>query len=76
MEDGKVRYLLPGEGDLDLTEFFLAVTRAGLNVPVTVEVSAMIWNRSDYEPWPTAERCYRVLDAARKAAASIATERT
>jgi sugar phosphate isomerase/epimerase len=71
MEEGTIRYLLPGEGNLDLPAFFAAVTRGGLAVPVTVEVSAMIWNQSDYEPWTTAAKCFSVLDDARKAATSM-----
>jgi sugar phosphate isomerase/epimerase len=64
-EDGKVRFLLPGEGDLDLVAYMNALQNAGLKVPVTVEVSAQIWTRPDYDPWQAAEFCYRALDAAR-----------
>ena len=66
-EDGRVKYQLPGEGSLDLVEYMRAVKRAGIGVPITVEVTGQIWNLDDYEPWPVAERCYRYLhDAAEK----------
>ena len=65
IEEGRVRFLLPGEGKLDLTEYMIAVNKAGIKIPITVEVSAMIWSRPDYEPWETAEYCYRALDEAR-----------
>ena len=61
MIDGRVQFLLPGEGSLDLASYFLALNRAGIDLPVTVEVSAMIWTREDYNPWTTAEGCYLAL---------------
>ena len=61
MVDGRVQFLLPGEGSLDLASYFLALNRAGIDLPVTVEVSAMIWTREDYNPWTTAEGCYHAL---------------
>jgi sugar phosphate isomerase/epimerase len=66
MKDGKVQFLLPGEGDLDLAEYLRSLHSAGCHLPVTAEVSAMIWNLPDYDPWTTAEACYRSLDSARK----------
>ncbi len=68
VENGKIRYLLPGEGELDLTEYMAAVSAAGIGVPITVEVSGMIWSWPDYDPWKTAEDCYRALDDARREA--------
>ena len=68
VENGKIRYLLPGDGEIDLIEYMSAVGNAGVQVPITVEVSAMIWGRPDYDPWKTAEDCYRVLDEARREA--------
>ena len=71
MKEGKVRFLLPGEGNLDLTAYMLAMKKAGSKIPITVEVSAMIWTRPDYDPWWSAQYCYRVLDEARKQADAI-----
>jgi sugar phosphate isomerase/epimerase len=70
MAGGKVTFLLPGEGSLDLTVFVQAVSQGGIAVPVTAEVSAMIWREPGYDPWPVAESCYVALDRAREAALS------
>lgn len=61
MVDGRVEFLLPGEGTLDLVSYLQALIRAGIDLPVTVEVSGMIWNREDYRPWATAKACYQAL---------------
>jgi len=68
MTDGKVTFLLPGQGPLDLTAYMSALVRGGVTIPVTAEVSAMIWRRPDYDPWTAAASCYRALDQARQAA--------
>jgi inosose dehydratase len=67
MQDEKVQFLLPGEGDLDLATYMQALHTASCNLPITAEVSAMIWNLPDYDPWATAEKCYRSMDMARQA---------
>ncbi len=64
--DGKVQFALPGDDQLDLTDFLQRVRDAGLDVPVTVEVSAQIWKREDYDPWGTAEHCFEKLNNARE----------
>ena len=61
MVDGKVQFLLPGDGELDLQAYFRAVSAAGVAVPITAEVSGQIWQRSDYDPWETAVQCYRAM---------------
>ena len=58
---GQVHFQLPGEGSLDLDEYFSAVTAAGLRLPITAEVTGQIWKRPDYDPWSTAEHCYRAM---------------
>ena len=68
MKDGAVTFLLPGEGSLDLVAYFQALLDADAEVPVGAEVSAMIWNRPDYDPWRAAEFCYRALSSARQQA--------
>ena len=73
MVDGKVRFLIPGDGDLDLQAYFRATSAAGIGVPITAEVSGQIWQRPDYDPWETAAQCYRAMKngmerAARQAA--------
>ena len=61
MVDGRVQFLLPGDGDLDLEAYFRAVSGAGITVPITVEVSAQIWNDDGYDPWATAQRAYEAM---------------
>lgn len=55
MVDGKVQFLLPGEGDFDYPAYFREMAQAGWSGPITVEVSAQIFNRPGYDPWPAAE---------------------
>ena len=61
MVDGQVQFLLPGDGTLDLEAYFRAVAAAGITVPITVEVSAQLWRRPDYDPWATAQRAYTAM---------------
>lgn len=68
MKDGAVTFLLPGEGSLDLIEYFKTLLDAGTEVPVGAEVSAMIWSRPGYDPWQAADFCYRTLAFAREQA--------
>ena len=58
LDDGRVVFQLPGEGSLDLREYFRLLVERGVNCPVIAEVSAMLWRRSDYDPWLAAERSY------------------
>lgn len=66
MEGGKVKFLLPGEGKLDLVEYLrtMAALRDDLP-PVTVEVSGHVWNAEGYDPWRAARFCFEKLSAAR-----------
>lgn len=68
MEDGKVRYLLPGEGTMDMVAYFKAVAGAGIAVPITVEITAQIWKQPGYDPWAAAISSFRALDDARRGA--------
>lgn len=68
--DGGVQFQLPGEGNLDLADYVRAVTDAGLMVPIYVEVSRMLSELPDYDPWGTAEYCFTALDTARQATLS------
>ena len=67
--DGKVHYLLPGDGQMDLVDYMESVEAAGLAVPVYVEVSRQLSERPDFDAWATAEYCFRKLDYARTKAA-------
>lgn len=67
MVDGKVRFALPGDDQLDLAAYLRAVRAAGLDVPIVAEVSGQIWGRPGYDPWPVARRCFANLHTARRA---------
>jgi sugar phosphate isomerase/epimerase len=69
MVDGQVQFQLPGDGSLDLTEYFRVVGDIGIDLPITAEVSGQIWKRDDYDPWATARSCYELMRTARDAAA-------
>lgn len=69
MEDGKVKFLLPGEGKLDLAEYLRTVVALREDLPpVTVEVSGHVWNAEGYDPWKAARFCFEKLNAAREKA--------
>ncbi len=68
--DGEVVFQLPGEGRLDLGEYFRILAEHNSTIPVTAEVSAMIWRRPDYDPWAAAEQSFAALDSARRSAGS------
>ena len=65
MEQGRVRYLLPGEGDTDYVAYFEEMDRAGWSGCITVEITAMIFRREDYDPWVAAEFSFQTLHEAR-----------
>jgi sugar phosphate isomerase/epimerase len=62
-QDGRVHFQLPGEGNLDLATYFRAVADAGIEVPMTVEISGQIWLRDGYNPWATARTCFESMRA-------------
>lgn len=66
--DGKVLFQLPGEGGQDYEPYFREMARAGWTGPITVEVTAQIFNLPDYDPWPAAQSCLDTLRRARAAA--------
>ena len=68
--DGEVVFQLPGQGSLDLGAYFRILAEHNSTIPVTAEVSAMIWRQPDYDPWAAAEQSFAALDAARQAAGS------
>lgn len=70
------RFVLPGEGGFDLVAYFATLMRLGWTRPVTVEVSAMVSSRPDYQPLDAVGRCFAVLDAARRQAASMTSSAT
>ena len=65
--DGKVQFALPGDDRLNLVDYLTKLNASVLDVPVTVEVSAQLWKSEGYDPWATAEHCFKSLNAARAA---------
>lgn len=60
------RFVLPGEGPLDLAHYFAVLAHHGWNRPVTVEVSAMVFNAVGYQPLDAIKTSFSALDAARR----------
>ncbi|MFQ5809174.1 MAG: sugar phosphate isomerase/epimerase family protein [Armatimonadota bacterium] len=63
MVDGKVQFLLPGEGDFDYAAYFRAMAAAGWDDLITVEVSGMVSSRESYDPYAAAAFCFDALAA-------------
>jgi inosose dehydratase len=59
------RFVLPGEGAFDFAAYFAALERAGWRRPVTVEVSAMVFNAAGYQPLEAMRACFAALNPAR-----------
>ena len=68
--DGQVVFQLPGQGSLDLAAYFRILAEHHATIPVTAEVSAMIWRRPDYDPWAAAKQSFAALHAARRTSGS------
>ena len=68
--DGEVRFLLPGDGNMNLSDFVRSAVTNNLPEPIYVEVTRQISEKSGYDAWGTAEYCYRKLDDARVQAKS------
>jgi sugar phosphate isomerase/epimerase len=63
--EGRVRFLLPGEGDFDYATYFREMAAAGWTGCITVEVSVQIYDQPGYDPWAAAESSLQVLRGAR-----------
>lgn len=64
----KVRFLLPGEGDIDYVKLLSIIAKAGYQHDIVVEVSGQIHGKPDYKPIESAQRCYENLAPAFKQA--------
>ncbi len=57
----KVRFLLPGEGRIDYSQYAALLRKHAWSGPVVVEVSAMISKQPAYDPVDTARKCFAAL---------------
>lgn len=64
MVDGRVQFLLPGEGNFDYAAYLKAMRAAGYEGDITVEISGMVSGRPDYEPYEAARKSLRALEQA------------
>ena len=63
-EDGSFQLVLLGQGELDATAYVRAMAEGGWDDFITLEVSAMVWSREDYDPLAAARYCYQSLTTA------------
>ena len=63
-EPGSHAFLLPGDGETDYPAMFRKLQDLGYQGHATVEVSAQIHRRDDFEPIPTVRICYERMAAA------------
>lgn len=61
-------FLIPGEGPFDFVEYLHAMAGVGYDGFITAEVSFMVQERPDYDPFAAAELTFRTLAAAFRSA--------
>ena len=69
-DEGRVVYLLPGDGELDLVEYMRVMNGSAWVGYICPEVTGQISGRDDYDPWAAAQFCYDALDRARRSTVS------
>ena len=68
MVEGKVQFLLPGEGGFDYVAYLVAMRQAGYGGFITVEISGQISGRPGYAPYAAAHASRLILARAFEAA--------
>ena len=66
-------FLVPGEGDFDYARYLTLMRDAGYDGSITVEISAQVQRRPDYDPAVTAARSFETISVA-AARAGVAVE--
>jgi len=61
-------FLVPGEGSFDYARYLRALDRAGYDGYLNIEISVMVQRRPNYDPAEVAERSFRTLLEASRAA--------
>lgn len=61
VEDGDVRFRLPGETGFDYRSYLRSLVEQGYAGPITVEVSAQLWDAPGYDAWEAARTAYGAL---------------
>ena len=61
LENGKPRFLLPGDGNIDYTRYFRKVKELRWQGWVLVEVTRQLQTQPGYDPEQAARRSYAVL---------------
>ena len=60
-EGGKWRFLLPGEGGIDYSDYFRLLSKTDYRGDVMVEVSGQVFSQPGYDPVAAARQCYNHL---------------
>jgi sugar phosphate isomerase/epimerase len=69
MEAGQLRYLLPGEGDIDYAAYFRLLQKLSYTGPVVVEISTQVVHRSGFDFKTAARKSFAAVAAGRRATA-------
>ena len=63
-EDGKTRFLMPGDGDTDYVTYLKELQAQGYRGSIVLEVSGQIHRKPGYDPVAAATHCYQKMSRA------------